>query len=90
MVYYIRVTDADDSDAIEIPSDDDGTLPIETLSAQYPGATGLKYRLEGHTRAVRLTNGVLYPPENGWGDNIYYCIFPKGKYLHFCCGNEKE
>lgn len=79
MGYFIQVTDADDSEAIELPAEDDGTLSVETLSAQYPGATGLKYRLDGHTRAVKLTNGVLYPPENGWGNTVYYCIFPKGK-----------
>lgn len=75
---YVQVTDVEDSEPIEIPSEDDGTLTVSALAAHYPGATGLKYRLGGHTRAVKLANGILYPPENGWGDNIYYCIFPKG------------
>lgn len=31
-------------DAVELPIEDDGTLLLTTLSAQFPGATGLKYR----------------------------------------------
>lgn len=74
---YVQVTDVEDSEPIEIPTEDDGTLTVSALAAHYPGATGLKYRLGGHTRAVKLANGILFPPENGWGENTYYCIFPK-------------
>lgn len=31
-------------DAVELPVESDGTLLLSTLSAQFPGATGLKYR----------------------------------------------
>lgn len=75
---YVQVTDVEDSEPIEIPSEDDGSLTVSTLAAHYPGATGLKYHLDGHTRAVKLANGKLYPPENGWNELVYYCIFPKG------------
>lgn len=75
---YVRVTDVEDSESIEIPTEDDGTLTVAAVAAQYPGATGLKYRLDGHVRAVKLADGKLYPPEEGWSDSIYYCIFPKG------------
>ncbi|XKL69142.1 hypothetical protein PGB90_006911 [Kerria lacca] len=74
---YVQVTDVEDSEPIEIPSEDDGSLTVSTLAAHYPGATGLKYHLDGHTRAVKLANGKLYPPENGWNELVYYCIFPK-------------
>jgi len=29
-------------------------------------------------RGVRLVDGRLHPPENGWGKAIYFCVFPKG------------
>ena len=76
---YILVTDAEDSETMEVPSEDDGSLSVSSLAAHYPGATGLKYRVNGHVRAVKLTNGKLYAPEGGWQDITYYCIFPKGK-----------
>jgi len=39
------VVEEEFDDAIELPVESDGTLLITTLSAQFPGATGLKYRL---------------------------------------------
>lgn len=75
---FVRVTDVEESEPIEIPTQDDDTLTVAAVAAQYPGATGLKYRLDGHVRAVKLANGKLYPPEGGWSDFLYYCIFPKG------------
>lgn len=75
---YIQLTDDENGETIEVPCEDDGTLTVSSLAAHYPGATGLKYRVNGHVRAVKLSNGKLYPPEGGWKDLIYYCIFPKG------------
>eukprot|EP00795_Rhopilema_esculentum_P007208 gene7208-12883_t len=44
---YIRVADEENPrDSIDVPSEDDGTLLLTTLQAQYPGATGLRYRSE--------------------------------------------
>lgn len=76
---FVQVTDVEDAEPIELPCDDDGTLTVAAVAAQYPGATGLKYRLDGHVRAVKMANGKLYPPEEGWSDYVYYCIFPKGR-----------
>lgn len=78
-MHYVKITDSDDAESIEVPTEDDGTLSVTTVDAQYPGATGLKYRLDGHVRAVKIANGKLYPPEGGWGDLVYNCVFPKGK-----------
>lgn len=74
---YVKISDCEDAEAIEVPTEDDGNLAIASVSAQYPGATGLKYHLDGHTRAVKISDGKLYPPEGGWADNTYHCIFPK-------------
>lgn len=78
---YIRVSeDEDDSNAVEIPCEMDGTLLLSTLVAQFPGACGLKYRHPDSksVRGIRLSDGKLHPPsEVGWGKHLYICVFPK-------------
>ncbi|XP_065217980.1 TAR DNA-binding protein 43-like [Planococcus citri] len=76
---YVRVINVKDSESqpIRFPCEDNGTLTISSLAAHYPGATALKYPLsKGHNRVVRLVNGILYPPENGWGDRTYHVVIP--------------
>jgi len=41
---YIKVVDEEGEEAVEVPSDPDGLLLLSTLTAQFPGASGLKYR----------------------------------------------
>lgn len=81
MSSYIQVAEDEGEEPIELPTEDDTTLLLTTLSAQFPGTCGLKYRNpESRTmRGVRLVDGRLHPPENGWGKAIYFCVFPKGK-----------
>lgn len=78
---YIRVNeDEDDSNAVEIPCEVDGTLLLSTLVAQFPGACGLKYRHPESkaVRGIRLSDGKLHPPSDaGWGKYLYVCVFPK-------------
>ncbi|XP_024868085.1 TAR DNA-binding protein 43 isoform X1 [Temnothorax curvispinosus] len=79
MSSYIQVAEDEGEEPIELPTEDDTTLLLTTLSAQFPGTCGLKYRNpESRTmRGVRLVDGRLHPPENGWGKAIYFCVFPK-------------
>ncbi|XP_032676509.1 TAR DNA-binding protein 43-like isoform X2 [Odontomachus brunneus] len=81
MSSYIQVAEDEGEEPIELPTEDDTTLLLTTLSAQFPGTCGLKYRNpESRTmRGVRLVDGRLHPPENGWGKAIYFCVFPKAK-----------
>ena len=85
MTTFVRVTDDENEEAIEIPTEDDafegdGTLLLSTLVAQFPGACGLKYRSEtGVLRGVRLANGNLHPPSGLWGTTTYIVNFPKGE-----------
>lgn len=82
-IEYLQVAEDEGEEPIELPIEDDGTLLLSTLSAQFPGAVGLKFKApESKTyRGVRLTDGRLHPPpEGGWGLLIFYCVFPKGKY----------
>ncbi|XP_058788869.1 heterogeneous nuclear ribonucleoprotein A/B isoform X2 [Phymastichus coffea] len=76
---YIQVSEDEGEEPIELPTEDDGTLLLTTLSAQFPGTCGLKYRNPESRamRGVRLVDGRLHPPENGWGKAIYFCVFPK-------------
>ncbi|XP_014256163.1 TAR DNA-binding protein 43 [Cimex lectularius] len=79
MSSYLQVAEDEGEEPIELPSEDDGTLLLSTLAAQFPGTCGLKYRNPESKgiRGVRLSDGRLHPPDEGWGQNIYYCVFPK-------------
>ncbi|EEB19444.1 Heterogeneous nuclear ribonucleoprotein A1, putative [Pediculus humanus corporis] len=79
MSSYIQVSEVEGEEPIELPTEDDGTLLLSTLAAQFPGTCGLKYRNPESMglRGVRLVEGRLHPPDNGWGSVVYYCVFPK-------------
>lgn len=79
MSSYLKVAEDEGEEPIELPSEDDGTLLLSTLAAQFPGTCGLKYRNPESKgiRGVRLVEGRLHPPDEGWGQNVYYCVFPK-------------
>lgn len=79
-IEYLQVAEDEGEEPIELPSEDDGTLLLSTLSAQFPGSSGLKYRNPESKsfRGVRLSEGRLHPPpDGGWGSQIFYCVFPK-------------
>ncbi|XP_059144395.1 TAR DNA-binding protein 43-like isoform X2 [Physella acuta] len=79
MAQYIQVVEDENDEPVEIPSEPDGTLLLTTLSAQFPGACGLKYRNpeSGAFRGIRLVEGVLHPPDGVWGSFQYLAVFPK-------------
>ncbi|XP_034944090.1 uncharacterized protein TBPH isoform X3 [Chelonus insularis] len=79
MSSYIQVAEDEGEEPIELPTEDDSTLLLTTLAAQFPGTCGLKYRNPESRamRGVRLVDGRLHPPENGWGKAVYVCVFPK-------------
>lgn len=79
-IEYLQVAEDEGEEPIELPTEDDGTLLLSTLSAQFPGSCGLKYRNPDSKamRGVRLSEGRLHPPpEIGWGTQVFYCVFPK-------------
>lgn len=42
---YVKVTDEEQTEeSIELPVETDGTISLSTVAAQFPGASGLKYR----------------------------------------------
>jgi hypothetical protein len=82
MTSYLQVAEEDGDEPIELPTEDDGTLLLSTLSAAYPGTCGLKYRNPDSRamRGIRLVEGRLHAPDNNWGNSIYFCVFPKGEF----------
>ena len=83
MNQYIQVAEEENDEPIELPSEEDATLLLSTVAAQFPGACGLKYRNPetGNFRGIRLVEGRLHPPEAVWGNLIYIAVFPKCKWL---------
>lgn len=83
-IEFLQVTEDEGEEPIELPIEEDGTLLLSTLQAQFPGSCGLKYRSTESraVRGVRLNEGSLHPPgsTSGWGTQIYFCVFPKGKF----------
>jgi len=82
MNQYIQVAEEENEEPIELPVEDDGTVLLSTLLAQFPGACGMKYRNPetGGFRGLRLVENRIHPPPEGiWGNNIYVAVFPKGK-----------
>ncbi|XP_064423881.1 TAR DNA-binding protein 43 isoform X2 [Latimeria chalumnae] len=79
MSEYIRVAEDENEEPMEIPSEDDGTVLLSTVTAQFPGACGLRYRnpVTQCMRGVRLVEGILHSPEAGWGNLIYFVNYPK-------------
>lgn len=76
---YIRVAEDENEEPMEIPSEDDGTVLLSSVSAQFPGACGLRYRNPETQcmRGVRLVEGVLHAPESDWGNLVYVVNYPK-------------
>ncbi|RNA30095.1 TAR DNA-binding 43 isoform X2, partial [Brachionus plicatilis] len=67
-------------ETIEIPVESQGYIIMSTLTAQFPGACGLKLKT-GQTswRGVRLVEDKIYPPGDDQWDNktTYIVTYPK-------------
>ncbi|XP_030369883.1 TAR DNA-binding protein 43 isoform X2 [Scaptodrosophila lebanonensis] len=78
---FVQVSEEEGDEPIELPAEEDGTLLLSTLQAQFPGSCGLKYRNMDTkaVRGVRSNEGRLFPPsvDSSWGEYIYFCVFPK-------------
>lgn len=64
--------------SLELPKEEDGTVLISTVQGQFPNAVGLKYKSSsGGWRGVRIVDGVLKPPQGGFGDTQYFVTLKK-------------
>ncbi|CAG9560837.1 unnamed protein product [Danaus chrysippus] len=76
-IEYVVVSEGEQDEPIELPTEEDGSLLLSTISAQFVGASGLKYRAGGRLRGLRLTEDRVLPPAEGWGAHRYFCAFPR-------------
>jgi len=86
---WVTVVQEEGDEPIEIPTESDGTILLTSLTAQFPGVTGLKFRNpETNTlRGVRCSENQLFPPcqsqvdsdepQSTWGGHTYICTRPK-------------
>jgi len=62
----------DDDEFMELPHENDGSLLLSTIQAQFPTAIGLKYKSSsGGWRGIRAEENILSPPSDGWGNVVY-------------------
>lgn len=74
---YALVSEGEHDEPIELPCEEDGSLMLSTLAAQFAGASGLKYRAGGRLRGLRVADERLAPPPEGWAAHRYWCAFPR-------------
>jgi len=91
MSEWVAVVQEEGDEPIEIPTECDGTILLTSLTAQFPGVTGLKFRNpETNTlRGVRCSENQLFPPNQApleaegqipqacWGKHTFICTRPK-------------
>lgn len=78
---FIRICESERQVTKEIPAELDGTLSAVTLSAYFPGATGLQFRPETFSpyRAMELhDDGKFRAPGGSWAASEFACVFSKG------------
>ena len=57
---YIKVCPEEGDEVMELPKEDDGSLHLRTLTTNFPGAVGLKYKgPTGVWRAIKGTSWVF-------------------------------
>ena len=64
---------------IEVETEADGVLLLESVTAHYPGTTTLKYWNNDRTayRGVKCVEGKMAPPTGGWDQaSLYICVNP--------------
>ncbi|XP_030372660.1 TAR DNA-binding protein 43-like [Scaptodrosophila lebanonensis] len=78
---FVQVAEQEGDNPIELPAEEDGTLLLSTLQAQFSGSCGLQYRNMDTkaVRGIRSNQDRLFPPNgaSSWGENVYFCVFPK-------------
>ena len=70
---YIKVGDEeDDTEFMELPTENDGSILLSTIQAQFPSAIGLRFlSSSGSLRGVKISENVIYPPFDGWNERLY-------------------
>ena len=77
---YVPVARKIGGEEVYLPIEHDGSILMATFASQFPGACGLRFfKVCKETEVwlgIRVDNGYLFPPYEGWGQKIYYCVWP--------------
>ena len=76
----IKVKQPQGNGFVYMDIEDDNTLPLESLYAQFQGAIGLKFEFEESFHAIRVRNGALCAPRSGWEGKSYHVVFGEQGY----------
>ena len=79
MSEWVAICGEEGDAPIEIETEDDGVLLLESVTAHFPGTTTLKYRNKDKTafRGVKCIEGKMAPPTGGWDQaSLYICVNP--------------
>ena len=73
---YIQVVKYENgSDPVELPLESDDTLDMATVTSQFPGAIGLKYKADsGAWRALKVKDSVVSNPAGTWSESVKYVV----------------
>lgn len=78
---FVKVSETENQDdSVEIPVETEGYILMSTLTAQFPGACGLKFKTEQSAwRGVRVADEKLHPAgDEKWSEKCVYIItYPK-------------
>jgi len=77
---YIKLRGYEEDDGlVEVPTQEDGSVLLSTVTGQFPKAIGLRFKSDiGSWRGICLDeNNVMKPPTMGWGDVEYYVVRAK-------------
>ena len=76
MACYIKVAENENStEFVEVPTEDNGSLLLSSVTAQFPGATGLRFKASnGKYRGCRVTDNTIDPPLDGWNSAPSYVV----------------
>jgi len=76
---WIAICGEEGEAPIEIETEEDGMLLLDSVTAHFPGTTTLKYWNQGRTamRGVKCIDGKMAPPTGGWDQaSLYLCVNP--------------
>ena len=80
---HIKISEKEGSEFMEFPKEENNTVLLSTIQAQFPDAIGLKYKgSSGAWRAIRAVDNVLEGPKGSWGRRIY-CLTLSGEIIFF-------
>ncbi|KAG4076519.1 hypothetical protein HA402_011335 [Bradysia odoriphaga] len=72
----VKIARSATANAVAFDVDEDGSIRLSYLRSIYPGVSGLTFQNDnGICHAVNYARGRFYPPNGGWSDRKYTCVF---------------